>query len=194
MNFDIFPFVLGKLFVSVLLLLLYLWPIAVFVVVVFLVLDENNDLKRLTKRILLTVISAFSVLFYGAYLNSLWPNTPSGNKCGCTPSDGLEYVLQSWNEYKQVKVQEAPARRTDGPVEVQRYMLVDWNPPKHFYVTLKNMKTGFVAENVYVSKHCNAASSLQRNVEYNLQVQSYTLSNRPGMVFYEFKDLYSAFC
>jgi hypothetical protein len=35
------------------------------------------------------------------------------------------------------------------------YEVTEVNPPKHFYVTLKNLRTGEVYKHEYVSKHCN---------------------------------------
>lgn len=191
---DIFPFVFGKLVVAVLLFFLYFWPLILFVGGLALIIHDTSSWSKRTKSIAAAGFAVLFILFYGSYLHLIWPDTPSRTKCGCTPSDAVQYLFQGYDKYKEKKVEEEPPLRTDGPIEIQRYMLVDWNPPKHFYVTLKNMKTGHVVENAYVSKHCNNSSSLQRNVEYNLQVQTYTLSNKPGIVFYEFKDLYSAFC
>lgn len=36
-----------------------------------------------------------------------------------------------------------------------RFQLVGIDPPKHYYVDLKNVKTGQMHEHVYISKHCN---------------------------------------
>lgn len=42
----------------------------------------------------------------------------------------------------------------------QVYEVMAINPPKHFYVDLKNIKTGVVNEHVYISKHCNVWKQL----------------------------------
>lgn len=193
MILTVLSFITGKLVMTALMLILFFWPVAILVGVTFALHEEMSNSTRRARNITFTLILVVFTLLYGSYLKLIWPDGP-GTKCGCTPTDGWQYVFQGWGEYNRKIIEDKPPIRTDGKVEIQRYMLVDWNPPKHFYVTLKNMKTGYVAENVYVSKHCNNSSSLTRNTEYNLQVQTYTMSNQPGVVFYEFKDLYSAFC
>src|ERR1044071_3496989 len=40
------------------------------------------------------------------------------------------------------------------------YEVVKIEPPKHFHVDLKNVKTGIVTEHVYVSKHCSVYEKL----------------------------------
>ena len=39
---------------------------------------------------------------------------------------------------------------------VDRFILVSQTIPKHYYVTLKHVKTGAVYDTKYVSKHCNS--------------------------------------
>lgn len=98
----------------------------------------------------------------------------------------------SFDEYKSnVKV---PVTRNNVKTELKRFELVSWNPPKHFYVTLKEVSTGSVFTSVYVSKHCNAASSLKRGEQYNLSVTEYTMSDNPGVIRYQFNNLSGEFC
>lgn len=49
-----------------------------------------------------------------------------------------------------------PASRTkEVERSVDEYEIVGIRPPKHFYLDLKNVKTGEVHKQVYVSKHYN---------------------------------------
>lgn len=86
------------------------------------------------------------------------------------------------------------AVRINEKTEVRQYILVSWNPPKHFYVTLKDVVTGQVYESVYVSKHCNAVGQLRRSDLYSLRVTSYFWSNTPDTPRITFHNLYEAFC
>ena len=49
-------------------------------------------------------------------------------------------------------------------------------------------------ERLYVSKHCNNHGSLKRGEEYNILLRRYELSNEPGVVKYQFTNLYETFC
>lgn len=44
--------------------------------------------------------------------------------------------------------------RTAISVETRWYEIIDYNPPKRFYVTLKDVDTGEIFYDVYVSKRC----------------------------------------
>lgn len=106
-------------------------------------------------------------------------------------------LMQPWGEYvkeKDRKEAESSAVRVNHPAELRRYILVSWNPPKHFYVTLKDVATGQLIEGLHVSKHCNSAGSLKAGEVYNLRVQPYTMSNKPSLIHYEFANLYQEFC
>jgi len=56
-------------------------------------------------------------------------------------------------------------------VELDRYVLVHIDPPKHMYVTLKNVGTGAVSERLHVGKHCNAWRNNTIGAEYNIAMQ-----------------------
>jgi hypothetical protein len=36
------------------------------------------------------------------------------------------------------------------------YIIIDKNPPKHFYLDIQRVSDGVIFKHVYVSKHCNA--------------------------------------
>lgn len=76
--------------------------------------------------------------------------------------------------------------------EDRRYQLLDYNPPKHFYVDLKDMETGQVLKDVRVSKHCN---NHRRNIKgsyYVIPVRVY--KDERGGERREFVNLYDVFC
>ncbi len=76
--------------------------------------------------------------------------------------------------------------------EVRQYVLLHKNPPKHFYVDLKDVLTGKIYNNVYVSKHCNShrVTAIVGQV-YSLRRIEYT---KDGRTISEFDDLYQSFC
>lgn len=59
-------------------------------------------------------------------------------------------------------------------VEASRteYELVAWNPPKHFYVDLKDVNTGEIHRGLYISKHFNAHVNLRKGMRLFLVRQS----------------------
>lgn len=90
----------------------------------------------------------------------------------------------------------APLRQEDLPIEavkteIRRYSLDAVNPPKHFYVTLRDVQTGQMYESTYVSKHCNNYASNKLGAEYNLQVTTLKQGDRTWL---RFDNLYAAFC
>lgn len=46
------------------------------------------------------------------------------------------------------------------------YEIVGINQPKHFYVDLRDVETGYVYKHVYVSKHCNAWRKLKMGSQW----------------------------
>ena len=122
-----------------------------------------------------------SMAFIGFYHDS-------AIKRGLTSRANMSY--EEWLKKKEI----SNPTRTDIRVDIHRVRLDGWNPPKHFYVDFFDLTTGKEYERVYVSKHCNKANELVRGDEYNIQVQVYTLSTRPGEEFREFKNLYGTFC
>lgn len=44
----------------------------------------------------------------------------------------------------------------------EEYELVDWDPPKHFYIDIRSTRYGEFHKHLYVSKHCGAARNTLR--------------------------------
>lgn len=99
-------------------------------------------------------------------------------------------ATQTYEEYAS---KQDPVRTNTG-TELHRIRLDGWNPPKHFYVDFTDLTSNKSYERVYVSKHCNTSGSLRRGEEYNVKVQVYTLSSKPGEEFREYVNLYGVFC
>lgn len=38
----------------------------------------------------------------------------------------------------------------------KKYQIIGINPPKHFYITIRDVETGQVFKDLYISKHCNS--------------------------------------
>ena len=102
-------------------------------------------------------------------------------------------VTENMQEHLDRQKKAEPPTRTELGTELRRFELVSWNPPKHFYVTIKDVQTGQLYEGQYVSKHCSTGG-LKHGEQYNLTVRYFGLSNKPGERFMEFTNLYSAFC
>lgn len=131
---------------------------------------------------------AVGIICFGAQMNWIFNfPSPTFNKITYNFFEGYE-------KHRKEVEQHRPPTRTNLPTELRRYELISYNPPKHFYVTIEDVKTHTVFKQVYVSKHCNSASSNKIGDEYNIRVTPYTMSNQPGVVFYEFHSLYSVFC
>lgn len=179
------------IFVSVKLLALafyaFLWVVPFAIVWVLPQFWNKERHKILVAKILWPI----SIPFLVAWIGLMWPASNPGPMDMAT--DLYEKVTESYGEYKQAAVKKQPVVRTELGTEVRRVMLVDWAPPKHFYVSMKELQTGKIWERVYVSKHCDTGG-LKKGDEYNLTVRKYSLSNRPGEVFWEFDNLYGAFC
>ena len=60
------------------------------------------------------------------------------------------------------------------------YEIIGINPPKHFYLDLKNVKTGVVHKHVYVSKHCNDWRKLKIGSRWDLTEVDYKRGERYG--------------
>lgn len=76
--------------------------------------------------------------------------------------------------------------------EVMRFILVEFNPPKHVYVTLEHIPSGTTYGPLFVSKHCGTHPQVHQ--EYNVQVTPFHYDNDTTKVFYEFNNLKSEFC
>lgn len=101
-------------------------------------------------------------------------------------------IIQSWTEYTTERSKPEVTKVVIGS-ELRQYILVDYNPPKHFYVTLKDAQTGQVYEHTYVSKHCNAHRDNKKGDTYNIQVERWHWSNSDAE-YISFQNLVSVFC
>lgn len=178
-------FLLWKAFTGFAIIVMYFIIFLVFAGV-WALADEDEHLSERSFVITMVIALFISIPFWD------WMHT------GSITTDARNKFTQGWGEYNgQVEreaIESIKPTRTDVGVEIRRYELVGWNPPKHFYVTLEDVQTHEVYGSVYVSKHCNSAYSLKKGEEYNITVTKYTMSNQPGKVFQEFNNLYSVFC
>ena len=142
------------------------------------------------------VIIAICVPLYVSYLGWIWPFGLPPVKSSHVHLTGYwwQQLASTYDEQLQAEEASRPPTRTELGTELRRYRLDDWTPPKHFYVDLTDLTTGEKHSRIYVSKHCNNASSLRRGEEYNILLRKYELSNQPGVVRYEFVSLYDTFC
>lgn len=77
-------------------------------------------------------------------------------------------------------------------VEIRQYLLVDYRPPKHVYVTLKDTKTNQVYNDMYVSKHCSFG--VKAGDKMNVQVEIWHYKDDPDNKYLNFINLYSVVC
>lgn len=77
-------------------------------------------------------------------------------------------------------------------VEIRQYLLVDYRPPKHVYVTLKDTKTNQVYNDMYVSKHCSFG--VKTGDKVNVQVEIWHYKDDPDNKYLNFINLYSVVC
>lgn len=188
----IFSFISWKLAMIVVLLITYLWPFVIPAIIAGVAHDcsEHESWNKTAKGVVLGVGAVIFMIVYLAFLG--WISEPNG-----LPHQARTKLTQSWDAYvAQDQFEEARASitRTDLGVEIKRFKLIAYNPPKHFYVTVQSVEDGWVYQSVYVSKHCNNHRQNEIGSEYNLEVMKYTLSSTPGQVHYEFRNLYQAFC
>lgn len=176
-------------------------PLFVAYVITFAPSDPNEGAtlfrKSLIARQIYRVLAgAFCAMAYITFASWAWPFGHPRDTMMSQHITGAAWnlVIESFDERNARLSAAVTPTRTELSTEIRRFELVDWNPPKHFYVTLKDVKTGVLHENVYVSKHCAAASQLKHGDQLNLQVRYYTLSNRPDERLSEFSNLYTAFC
>lgn len=57
--------------------------------------------------------------------------------------------------------------------EYKTYSVTKIYPPKHFYVDLKDLKSGRVHKKVYISKHCNEWRKLKIGSQWSLTEVDY---------------------
>lgn len=181
-------FVLWKIFAIVGGLLFSILPSAIIAVMAFCIhseFDAYGDLikppSKLAKQVWLAIIIVLAIPYNNMFWNSF------------IAKDITAKLDQGWDAHVS-KATEKPPTKINVKNELRRFELVHWNPPKHFYVTLRDVAGGALYEDVYVSKHCNLASNLKHGEEYNLQITTYNWSNDPNTPRSEFSNLYEAFC
>lgn len=143
---------------------------------------DSTDVLQKVGRIVATVVFVPSIIAYCSMYS-----TTSG-----MPGAITQYVLLSYKDWKLDQKAVEPPIKTVVATEVRRYELVRFDPPKHVYVTLRDVKSNKVLVNQYVSKHCGQHPTV--GLEYNVAVERYTLSNRPGEEFITLQNSYDAFC
>lgn len=82
-------------------------------------------------------------------------------------------------------------RVSDG-TEIRQYILVDYRPPTHVYVTLKDTNTNWVYADMYVSKHCTFG--VKPGEQVNVQVEIWHYNNDPDDKYITFNNLHSVLC
>lgn len=63
--------------------------------------------------------------------------------------------------------------------EYRQYEVIGINPPKHFRLDLKDVKTNRIYENVSVSKHCNNWRNLPLHSLFLFKEVTYKYSKKP---------------
>ena len=184
-------FVFWKVIAGIPLIVIWTWPPAL----LFLYWVETTPWVGRFWRLFNTSVLTLGVLGTITYWNEMVPAPiVSPNQARGAADAIYDVTFRSWDEHRKKVVAANSVVRTDLGTVLRRYRLDDWTPPKHFYVDLTDVETGEKIERLYVSKHCNASSSLKRGEEYNISVNRYTLSNEPNRVHYEFTNLYGTFC
>lgn len=174
-----------------LLVLVFIWAWVPIVYVWFWYVADSEIHGR-SRTIWKSYITVFGIFCCIVYWDKIWPDPPDPNKWA--PIDSVfQYVGYSFDEYKERRLETKSLTRTELGTEIRRYRLDGWRPPKHFYVDLTDLKTGESLREVYVSKHCNTGP-LRGGDEYNIVLNKYELSNRPGTVQYNFANLNNVFC
>lgn len=57
--------------------------------------------------------------------------------------------------------------------EYRQYELMELDPPKHVYITIKDVKTGYVWQRLYVSKHCNSWRDIPVGSVWGFELATY---------------------
>mgnify|MGYP000152020256 CR=1 FL=1 len=83
-----------------------------------------------------------------------------------------------------------PIRRVIG-TEVRASELLSWKEPIHVFVDVKDVKTGLVMKDLYVSKYCTSAYQLRVHDIYHAKVNVVMYDEK---TVYEFLDLPATFC
>ena len=61
---------------------------------------------------------------------------------------------------------------------LQKYEVIGINPPKHFSLDLKNVNTGEVFEDVFISKRCQYWENLKMNSIVSFEEETYKYEKR----------------
>lgn len=78
--------------------------------------------------------------------------------------------------------------------EYRKFELVQINPPKRMYVTLKDVETGEIHKNIYVSKRCSNWENNKIGDIYLLNYKTYVSKKNNNTIHRFDDDLYSVFC
>lgn len=174
----IFTYIAAKILVVLGGLVLFGVPIAVAVVLTVCVYYGYNK----KHPVIGGIVGVLSALVALGAIQALWT--------GRGAQEGRDFLLN--RTYAQWADDTHTVEINRG-TEVQRFILVSVNPPKHMYVTLKGMD-GKIYENLHIAKHCSKWRDLQPGAEYNVLVSKYSKSNAPDVVLTRWTDLYSTFC
>lgn len=87
-----------------------------------------------------------------------------------------------------------PRVKIEEPVRIERFTLVEFDPPKHAYVTLKHEKSGMIYEHQYVAKHCTDLKPQYLGKSFNIEVQDWHYKDDPSKRFMTFVSLSKTFC
>lgn len=77
--------------------------------------------------------------------------------------------------------------------QIERFTLLGYRPPKHFYVDLKSTVDGRVYEHAYVSKHCNKHRDNKIGDEFNIPTTT-MFDPKTNTEFVRLDNLYHTFC
>lgn len=162
--------------------------------------DKHTKAERLKRYIALGVWYSTVGMFLGlaalAAIGKMWPfGYPHNTNSSGIPLPAIFYhnLTDNFGEFQKRFKTLPPLTRTEHGTELRQFVLVDWAPPKHFYVTLKDAKSGDLHERLYVSKHCSTGD-LRRGDTYNITVRYFSMSNAPAQRMMEFTSLSSVFC
>lgn len=196
---DIIYFIFAKMLAFIGLAIAFGGPAFVAYALIFGPTDPQGGAKSIRQGpgriVYFSTVGVFLVTALIVYVSWAWPfghqRSPSNNHITAS----MWHVLTDNMEEHNARWASPPkAVRTEDGTEVRRFILVTYNPPKHFYVTLKDVETGTVYESQYVSKHCNAHHNLVKGEQYNLQVRYFRLSDNPEKRYLEFTNLRNEFC
>lgn len=194
---EFISFIFVKLLALMGLLLIFGLPAFVCWALVFGVTDPDEGWIRKGpgRYVWWGTVGVFVAMGYIVFANWAWPfGIPREHQAPKHLTGTMWHVVtDTMDQYDKRFADDPVITRTEDGGEIRRFILVTWNPPKHFYVTLKDVQTGEVYPSRYVSKHCNT-SDLKAGEQYNLQVRYFRLSDNPEKRLMEFTNLPRAFC